>query len=357
MKFALFGFPQTGKTTLFNLLTGAEYEIASFPTHRDGLHQRTCAIPDERLEKLARLFPDKEKKPATIDFIDLAGFRPGELKTSAYLAQLRLMDGLAHVVRGFEAPQIPHLFPEINPHHDIQSMEEELILADLLTIEKRLSKLAKELRGKKTEQLIREKDLLVKTQEHLLQGKPLREIYFSPEEEKRLRAYSFLSQKPIVQIINVDETHLDKLNKPQEFLLHLGPKQGVMVFGGQIEYEISQLPAEEQQQFLREYGLGEFSIQKFLRISFQVLELINFYTVGKTEVKAWTIPQNTPAPQAAGVIHSDMEKGFIRAEVISVDDLLQAGSFSSAREKGLIQTHGKDYHIMDGDVVYFRFSP
>lgn len=357
MKFALFGFPQTGKTTLFNLLTGAEYEVDYKLKTKDEFHQRTCSIPDERLDKLASLFPDKEKKPAMVDFIDLAGFRPGEIKTSAYLAHLRLMDGLAHVIRGFQTPTIPHLFPEINPQNDIRLMEEELILADLLTIEKRLPKLEKELRGKKTEQGVRERDVLVKAQEHLLQARALREVDFSAEEEKWLRAYSFLSQKPIVYVINVDETQLNKIDTPQKFLPHLGPKQGIMAFCGKIEHEISQLPPEEQREFLQEYGLKEFSIKKFLRISFQVLELINFYTVGKNEVKAWTIPKQTPAPRAAGMIHTDMEKGFIRAEVITVDTLLQVGSFSSAREKGLIQTHGKDYLIQDGDIVYFRFSP
>jgi|Deesub1362B_J571_1020462.scaffolds.fasta_scaffold00006_109 hypothetical protein len=356
MKFALFGFPKTGKTTLFNLLTGAEYEVGFHQKKKEELHLRTCSIPDERLDKLAELFPDKEKKPATVDFIDLAGFQPGEIKTSSYLAQLRLVDGLAHVVRGFKAEEIPHIFPEINPRHDISRMEEELILADLLSIEKRLTKLAKELRGKSSPLGIREKEVLEKAQKHLLEGTPLREIDFPEEEEKWLRAFSFLSLKPIVQAINLDETKLDKIDHPEKFLPRRGPKQGGLAFCGKIEYEITQLAPAERGQFLREYGLQEFSIQKFLRLSFQVLNLIVFYTVGKKEVKAWTIPQNTPAPRAAGVIHTDMEKGFIRAEVIPMDILLQVGSFSKAREKGLIHLHGKDYLIQDGDVVYFRFA-
>ena len=356
MKFALFGFPKTGKTTLFNLLTGAEYEVGFHPKKKDELHLRTCLIPDDRLDKLAALFPEKEKKPATIDFIDLVGFQPGEIKTSSYLAQLRLVDGLAHVVRGFKAEEIPHIYPEINPRHDISRMEEELILADLLSIEKRLSKLEKELRGKTSPLGLREKEILEKAQQHLLKGQPLREIDFLREEEKFLRAFSFLSQKPIVQAINLDESELTKIESPQEFLPRPGPRQAVMAFCGQIESEITQLSPQEQEQFLREYGLKEFSIAKFLRISFQVLNLIVFYTVGKKEVKAWTIPENTPAPQAAGVIHTDMEKGFIRAEVIPVKDLLQCGSWAQAREKGLIQLHGKDYSIQNGDVVYFRFA-
>lgn len=357
MKFALFGFPRTGKTTLFNLLTGAEYEVGFHQKKKEELHLRTCLIPDERLDKLAELFPEKEKKPATIDFIDLVGFQPGEIKTSSYLAQLRLVDGLAHVVRGFKAEEIPHIYPEINPPHDISRMEEELILADLLSIEKRLTKLEKELRGKTSSLGHREKEVLEKAQQHLLNGTPLREIDFLPEEEKWLRAFSFLSQKPIVQAINLDESDLTKIEHPQEFLPRQGPRQEVMAFCGQIESEIIQLPPQEQEQFLREYGLKEFSIAKFLRISFQVLNLIVFYTVGKNEVKAWTIPRNTPAPRAAGVIHTDMEKGFIRAEVIPIGDLLQCGSLAKAREKGLIHLQGKDYLIQDGDVVYFRFAP
>ncbi len=356
MNFTLFGYPKTGKTTLFNLLTGAKIEVKSYENGKKELNQRTCPVPDPRLEKIWALYPEKNKIPTAVDFVDLAGIAFGEVKGSAYLSTLRLADGLTHVVRGFQDELIPHPKGKISPEEDILSMEEELILADLMSIESRLEKLDKELKRSKTQEGEKEKELLEILRSHLEEGKGIREVELSSQEEKAISSFAFLSQKRLLHMVNVDEKDIPLIENPDKFTA--SPKKGIAVqaFCGKIEMEIMELENEEKEMFLTEYGLKELSGSKFLKSSYDLLNVITFFTIGKEEVKAWTIPENTTALKAAGSIHTDIEKGFIRAEVIPWEELLQHGSFQAAREKAAVRLEGKDYCVQDGDVIYFRFS-
>jgi len=356
MNFTLFGYPKTGKTTLFNLLTGAKIEVKSYEERKKEVNQRTCPVPDSRLEKIWALYPEKNKISAAVDFVDLAGISFGEVKNSAYLSTLRLADGLTHVVRGFQDEQIPHPKGKISPEEDILSMEEELILADLMSIESRLERLDKELKRAKTPEGEKEKELLETLRSHLEEGKGIREVELSSQEEKAISSFAFLSQKRLLHIVNVDEKDIPLIENPYKFTA--SPKKGIAVqaFCGKIEMEILELENEEKEMFLTEYGLKELSGPKFLKSSYDLLNVITFFTIGKDEVKAWTIPENTTALKAAGSIHTDIEKGFIRAEVIPWEELLQHGSFQAAREKAAARLEGKDYSVLDGDVIYFRFA-
>ncbi len=355
MNFTLFGYPKTGKTTLFNLLTGARIEIKAYEEEKKEPNIRSCPVPDHRLDKISELYPDKEKKPATIDFVDLAGISYGEIKESAYLDYLRRADGLTHVVRGFRDPQILHPKGKISPKDDILSMEEELVLADLISVERRLEKLEKELKRRKNPEEVKEKEALENLHSHLESGKKIHQIPLSPSEEKLTRSFAFLTQKPLLHMINIDENDIPYIESPERFYSIPDKETATLAFCGKIEAEIMELE-EEKDVFLKEYGLKELSAAKFLKTSYSLIGAITFFTIGKNEVKAWTIMQNTPAHNAAGLIHSDIERGFIRAEVISWKDLAELGSFQIAKEKAAIRLEGKDYIIQDGDVIYFRFS-
>ena len=356
MNFTLFGYPKTGKTTLFNLLTGAKIEVKAYEEGKKEPIHRTCPVPEPRLEKIWALYPEKKKVPATIDFTDLAGISFGEVKNSAYLSYLRNADGLTHVIRGFSDIQVPYPKGKINPEDDIRAMEEELILADLVLLETRLEKLEKELSRKKSPEGEKEKELLESLHSSLDEGKGIREVSLTPQEDKLLRSFEFLSQKPLLHMVNVDEEDMLLIENPSKFYPFQRERIKILAFCGKIEAEIMELEEEERDTFLAEYGLKELSISKFLKASYDLLQALTFFTIGKEEVKAWTIKENTPALQAAGHIHSDIEKGFIRAEVIAWDKLLLHGSFQAAKEKAAISLEGKEYLVQDGDVIYFRFA-
>ncbi len=356
MNFNIFGYPKTGKTTLFNLLTGADVDLSPFESGKKEPHRRTCHVPDPRLDRLSALYPDKHKKSAHIDYTDLAGLAFGEIKSESYLNHLRKADGLAHVVRGFHDETIPHIRPEISPQADIRSMEEEMMLADLVSLESRLEKVTKELKRGGTPELELEKNLLERLKEHLEQGLPLLDLELSELEDKLLRSFAFLSRKPLFHMINLDEQDIPLLETPERFYVPAAPQTAVLAFCGKIELEIRELEEQEKALFMQEYGLQELSDAKFLRASYELLNLVSFFTIGKEEVKAWTIPAGTSAWEAAGEIHSDIQKGFIRAEVIAWEELLEHGSFQAAREKAAVRLEGKSYSIRDGDVVFFRFS-
>ncbi|NOR15312.1 MAG: redox-regulated ATPase YchF, partial [Candidatus Aminicenantes bacterium] len=267
MNFTIFGYPKSGKTTLFNLLTGADIEITGYDTGKKEPNLRTSAVPDPRLDQLSSLYSDKEKKPAMIDYIDLAGISYGEVKTEGYLNHLRKADGLAHVVRGFRAVQIPHHKGEISPQDDIQAMEEELILADLFQIESRAEKLEKELKRGKTPALEKEQALIERIRTTLEQGTPLRELELSSAEEKLLRSFAFLSQKPLFFMLNLDESDIPFIDSPEKVYPVQKPHTAVLAFCGKIELEIRQLEPEEKSLFLDEYGMKELSDTKFRRAS------------------------------------------------------------------------------------------
>ncbi len=356
MNFTIFGYPKTGKTTLFNLLTGADVDVGAFEGGKKEPHRRTCQVPDERLDRLAALYPDKHKKPAHIDYTDLAGLAFGEIKSEFYLNHLRRADGLAHVVRGFRDDAIPHIRPDISPQADIRSMEEEMMLADLVSLESRLEKLVKELKRGSTPDLELEKNLLERLKARLEQGQPLFDLELSEAEDKLLRSFAFLSRKPLFHLINLDEQDIPLLENPERFRVPTARRSAVLAFCGKIELEIRELDEGEKALFMHEYGLRELSDARFLRASHQLLNLVSFFTIGKEEVKAWTVPKGTSAWEAAGEIHSDIQKGFIRAEVITWEELLEHGSFQAAREKAALRLEGKGYDVRDGDVIFFRFS-
>lgn len=356
MNFTIFGYPKSGKTTLFNLLTGAKIEVQAYDSGKKEPNLRTCPVPDPRLDRIWTLYPDKEKKPAAMDYIDLAGISFGDVKNELYLNHLRKADGLAHVVRAFTDAKIPHPKGRIDAAGDIRSMEEEIVLADLFSIESRLEKLKKELKGTKSPEGEKELDLLTSLHAKLEGGKAIRELNLSPAEEKLIRSFAFLSQKPLLHMINMDEKDIDLVEIPDK--VYSSGKKGTALLGfcGKIEMEILELEEEEKALFLEEYGLKELSTHKFLRSSYNLLNVLTFFTIGKEEVKAWTIPEGTSAQHAAGAIHTDIEKGFIRAEVIGWEDLCRYGSFQAAKEKAAIRLEGKDYPVQDGDVIYFRFA-
>lgn len=356
MNFTLFGYPKSGKSTLFNLLTGAKIDTSAFDSGKREPNLRTCSVPDGRLDKIHSLYPDKKKYSAAIDYIDLAGISYGEVKNEAYLSHLRKADGLTHVVRGFADDRIPSPKEKIDPQEDILSMEDELILADLVSAESRIEKLEKELKRTKNPEGEKEKGLLERIHAHLEKGKALRELELSDTEDKLIRSFAFLSQKPLMHMINVDEKDIGSIERPEKF--YPNPKKGttVLAFCGKIEAEILELEEEEKEIFLKEYGLHQLSSPKYLRSSYDLLGVITFFTIGKQEVRAWTIKNNSTALTAAGTIHTDMEKGFIRAEVISWSQLLDFASLQVAKENGAVRLEGKDYIVQDGDVIYFRFS-
>ena len=356
MNFTLFGYPKSGKTTLFNLLTGANIDTSTFSSRKNEPNLRTCSVPDSRLDKIHAYYPDKKKIAVMIDYIDLAGISYGEVKNETYLSHLRKADGLTHIVRGFKDDRIPSPKGKIDPREDILSMEDELILADLVSVESRIEKLEKDLKREKSPEGEREKDLMERIHAHLETGKGLRELGLSEKEDKLIRSFAFLSQKPLLHMINLDEKDIPSVETPEKFFPTPNKGTDVLAFCGKIEAEILDLEDEEKGMFREEYGLHQPSSLKFLQSSYDLLDVITFFTIGKQEVKAWTIKNKSTASTAAGTIHTDMEKGFIRAEVISCSQLLEFASLQAAKENGAVRLEGKDYIVQDGDVIYFRFS-
>lgn len=356
MNLSLFGYPKTGKTTLFNLISGAMVEVHAYEDGKREPNQRTCHIPDSRLDRVAALSPDKKKVAASFELIDLAGVAYGEVKNSLYLSALRKADGLVHVVRGFRDPQIPHPKGIIRPQDDIHYMEEELMLTDLVSASARLEKLDKDLKKAKNPEAEKERVLLQLVRAGLEQAKSIRDLGLPAAEEKAVRSFAFLSQKPLVHMLNCDEQDIPFVETPEKILSGRKPGFPVLAFCGRIEGEIAELPEEERTTYLAEYELKELSSVRFFRELPGILGMVSFFTIGKNETRAWMIPRDAPAGQAAGAIHTDIERGFIRAEVIAWDKLVELGSLQAAKDNGAIRLEGKDYPVRDGDVIYFRFA-
>ena len=357
MNFALFGYPKSGKTTLFNILTGARAEVTAYEDGKREPNEKVRPLPDARLDALGRIYPERRKVPAALEFVDLAGISYGEVKTSLFLNALRKADGLVHVVRGFHDDQIQHAKPAINPRDDIRTMEEELLIADLGSVEVRLEKLDKDLKKAKSPEGEKERAVLARLKAHLEEGRPLREFPFHEAEEKLVRSFAFLSQKPILHMINADETDAGRIKAVEDSLAPGRKGTLVLAFCGRIEREIMEIEDEsEKQVFLAEYGLTEMTPGRFFPAALDLMETIFFYTIGKDEVRAWPLKRHSHALRAAGAIHTDIEKGFIRAEVVPCDVLLGLGSLHDAKEKGAIRLEGREYVVQDGDVIYFRFS-
>jgi ribosome-binding ATPase len=360
MKSGIIGLPQVGKTSLFKILTKADISSPSFANPREA-HLGVAKVPDDRLDRLARLYNPKKLIHATVEYVDVAAIGQEALKETAFTASLRGVDALAHVVRAFDDPSIAHV-GEVNPLRDIKAVDFDLIVSDLGQVEKRLERLEKDLKKMRTAELEREFDLLKRAKAHLESELPLREMEISGEDEKRIRGFMFLSQKPILYVLNVNESTTlgqDLENAVSKYgVSEVAARRnaGATAICGKVEAELAEMSDEEAQEFLSSYGLKESGLTRLIRKTYEVLGLISFFTVGEDECRAWTVPRNSRAQSAAGAIHSDLEKHFIRAETIRWDQLLEAGSEANARAKGQLRLEGKDYVVQDGDVLHIRHS-
>jgi len=356
MRIGLFGFPLTGKTTLFRLLTGS---TAQAHAHGEALVGVT-RVPDLRLERLAEMYNPKKKTPATIEYIDLAGVEKGEAARALPLDRLRAADALAHVVRAFEDEALPHSEGSIDPARDVATMETEFILADHSVVEKRIEKLELQLRKTRDDEDKKELALLRRCLEALERETPLRDLELGEDEHKRLRGYTFLSLKPLLVVINAGEDDAARLDEGAAAfgLGHLAGKKAteVVALSARIEAEIAELEPGDAAAFRADLGIREPALDRKIRASYALLGRISFFTVGEDECRAWTIRAGTPARRAASAIHSDIERGFIRAEMIAYRDLIEAGTWAAGRERGTLRLEGKDYVVQDGDVINFRFN-
>lgn len=359
MKTGIIGLPQVGKTSLFKILTKAHVQERGHNPRE--AHLGVAKVPDQRLDKLAALYSPKKLIHATVEYSDVAAIGQEALKESAYANSLRTMDALIHVLRAFDEPSIPHV-GDIDPLRDAKNVDFDLVVNDLGQIEKRLERLEKDLKKMRSAELEREFDLLKRAKVHLESERPLREMEISVEDKKRIRGFMFLSQKPILYVLNVNESttlggDLEKAPEKYKMIEYASrPNAGVTAICGKVEAELAEMPDEEAGEFLASYGLNESGLVRLIRKSYELLGLISFFTVGEDECRAWTIERGSRAQIAAGAIHSDLEKHFIRAETIHWDQLLDAGSEANARSCGTLRLEGKDYIVQDGDVMHIRHS-
>ncbi|MDR3741214.1 MAG: redox-regulated ATPase YchF [Terracidiphilus sp.] len=358
MKTGIIGLPQVGKTSLFKILTKAKVEERA---HSRQEHIGVARVPDERLEKLSAMYSPKKTTFASVEFVDVAAIGQEALKETAFLASLRQVDALIHVLRAFEQESIPHVGP-IDPLRDIKNVEFDLMISDLTQVEKRLERLEKDLKKGRTSDLEREQALLLRSKEALEKEQPLRELEMTNEEKKLIKGFMFLSQKPILYALNIGESTTlgaDLESAVARFKLEevaQRPNAGATAICGKVEAELAEMDDEEAAEFLGSYGLNESGLVRLIRKSYELLGLISFFTAGEDECRAWTIPVGSKAPQGAGAIHSDLEHHFIRAETIRWDHLLEAGSEAAARAKGILRLEGKEYVVQDGDVMHIRHS-
>jgi GTP-binding protein YchF len=361
------GLPNVGKSTIFNALTETgKAEIANYPFCTIEPNVGIVNVPDERLENLAKMENSKKVIPATIEFVDIAGLVKGASKGEGlgnqFLANIRNVSAIAHVVRCFEDSDVVHVEGSVNPVRDAEIIETELILADLQTVEKRLEKVIKPAKSGNKEAKF-EVQVLEKAKKILEELQPLRTHLqdFDEEEINYMKKTIFpLTIKPIMYVANINEDDLPEGegNKHVEAIKDKAKKEGapVVVLCGKVEQELIEIPKEERKELLEAYGLEEPGLNKMIRTGYSLLDLITYFTAGEKEARAWTIRRGTKAPQAAGEIHSDFERGFIAAEVINYDDLIKVGSIQKAKEQGLLRIEGKDYTVQDGDVIHFRFN-
>jgi len=352
----LFGYPKTGKTTLFNLLAGAHETVHAYGDGKREPNVRSVPLPDPRLDAIAAAYPDKTKIGASLDLADLVGISLGEVKTSLLLGHLRKADGLVHVARAFSDPDVPPARGRVDAAADVRGMEEELVLADLVLIDARLERLEKDLKKMKDPEGEKERDLLQRLRPALESGRGLRAVPMTAAEEKLVRSFAFLTLKPLLHFINLDEKDLALIRKPEALFPALGAHRWLLAFCGRIEADLAELEPSERETFMSEYGLAGMSAPLFTGRAVAFLDRVSFFTVGKDEVRAWTVRKDAPAVEAAAAIHTDIAKGFIRAEVLPASDLLRLGSLQRAKEAGAIRLEGKDYVVQDGDVIYFRFA-
>lgn len=364
MKLGIVGLPNVGKSTLFNSLTKAGAESANYPFCTIDPNIGIVPVPDERLKVLTELYNSEKTTPATIEFVDIAGLVKGASKGEGlgnqFLSNIREVDAIVHVVRCFENSNIIHVDGSIDPMRDIETINLELIFSDIEILERRIARASKGARNDKS--LAKEVELLKRLKEHLEEGRLAKSFVTEDEDELGwIAEYNLLTGKPVIYAANVSEDDLADdgasnafVGKVQEYAKE--EEAEVFVICAQIEQEIAELDDDEKKMFLEDLGLKESGLEKLIRASYSLLGLISYLTAGPQESRAWTIKKGTKAPQAAGKIHSDFERGFIRAEIVNYDNLVACGSYNAAREKGLVRSEGKEYVVQDGDVILFRFN-
>jgi ribosome-binding ATPase len=354
MQTGIIGLPQVGKTTLFRILTKAHVDAKSGQTAHVGI----AKVPEARLGELAKLYDPKKITYATVQYVDLAGVQKERMRES--LASLRDVDAIAHVIRVFDDSTVPHSEGSIDPLRDVTNLDLELILSDHEQISKRLERVDKDLKKKKDPLLELEKNVLEKCKAHLEAERPLRELPLTPEERKPIGGFLFLSQRPMLYVLNLGDDEAAEMDKAVEkhklSALQGRPNTAVVAVCGRLEAELAEMEEKEAAELLASYGLKEPGLNRLIRATYDLMGLISFFTAGEPEVRAWTIRKGATAVRAAGEIHSDIEKGFIRAEVVRCEDLLAAGSIPAAKEKAQVRLEGKEYIVQEGDVILFRHS-
>ncbi len=356
MQIGLVGLPGSGKTTLFNALVRANAETGGF-TGMNKANRGMIKVPDQRVNRLSGLFNPLKTTFATVEYLDIGGVTAGsgkqeEQQGAGGLNDLRNMDVLVHVLRGF-----PDLAGSpVTPGEDFESVGLELAIADLEIIERRLGRLSKEARSTKRPELVRESELLELCKEEIEGGGVIRNLEFVPEDEKKMRGYQFLSQKPVLLVLNIPEEDLGREAQRLEELGEYSAQVDTLALCAKVEMEIAQLEERDAGAFLDDLGIAESALNRMIIASYRLLNLVSFFTVGEDEVKAWTITRGVTAPEAAGAIHSDLERGFIRAETLEWQSLLDLGGWHAAKEKGVLRVEGKQYVVKDGDVINVRFN-
>ncbi len=355
--------PLSGKTELFEALTGAEGGPgAAFPIGTGQERRAVVRVPDDRLERLSSLFSPKKTTPAAIEYLDFDGLQVSEEGrqgfSNKFLGTARAADALLVVVRAFTDERVPHSLKSVDPVRDLEAVEMEFILSDLAIIESRMERLAKQAKSPKNERDLRELRILERCKGFLEEERPLREFAFEREDELLVRGFRFLTQKPLIVVVNIDEGAISLEAEVRGLFTERAEGAGteVLCLSARIEREIQQLSGEEASQFLKDFGLSHSARARLIATSYRLMGLISFFTVGEDEVKAWTVPDATRAAKAAGAIHSDIERGFIRAEVVSYDDFIARESLVKCKSEGAVRLEGKDYPVSDGDIVNFRFA-
>jgi GTP-binding protein YchF len=355
MKTAIIGLPMVGKSSLFTILTGVQ-EAARVGAMEARIG--VTKVPDARLDALAKVFEPPKISYATIEYLDFPSISKEALREPSYLASLRVVDAFAQVLRVFQSDTVPHEKGSVDPVRDLEDIDVELILSDLAVVEKRIDRVDRDRKKLKNPELDREFELLARCKETLEQDKPLRTLTLNTDEEKRIRGFQFLSQKPMLYVLNVGEGDAGRLHEIEEEFragtLAGRPQTGVTAVCGQIEAELVGLSPEEARELMESYGLKEPGLERMIAGTYHLLGLMSFLTAGETEVRAWTIPQNSTAPKAAGAIHSDFEKKFIRAEVVNWKHLVEHNGYAGLRGTPLLRLEGKEYIVQDGDTLVIR---